>query len=104
MNDRGAAALGLSILFFVLMGSAAYYKDNGLYDVAHLQDEIASVRTEAERLRIANARMRGELDNLQEGDFHVEAIAREDLGLVKPNEVVYEFISSDTLANPLGQN
>ncbi|MDH5478109.1 MAG: septum formation initiator family protein [Nitrospinota bacterium] len=101
-SDRGSAALGLSILFFLVMGLAAYYKDNGLSDVAHLRQEISSISGQRERLTLENNRLQEELDNLSNGQFIVESIAREDLGLVRPDEVVYEFIDSKTLQNPLG--
>ncbi|MDH5508820.1 MAG: septum formation initiator family protein [Nitrospinota bacterium] len=101
-SNRGSAALGMSILFFGIMASAAYYKDNGLYDVGRLREEIGAIQLQNLRLTQENVRMRHELDNLKFGDFIVESIAREDLGLVKPNEVVYEFIYAKTLQDPLG--
>jgi len=103
-SNRGSAALGMSILFFAIMASAAYYKDNGLYDVGRLREEIAAIRMQSQILVRENKMMREELDGLKFGEFIVESITREDLGLVKPNEVVYEFIDSKILVDPLGRN
>ncbi|MDH5637044.1 MAG: septum formation initiator family protein [Nitrospinota bacterium] len=103
-SNRGSAALGMSILFFGIMASAAYYKDNGLYDVGRLHQEIGAIQQQRLRLSQENARIHDELDNLKFGEFIVESIAREELGLVRPNEVVYEFIDAKTLADPLGHN
>jgi len=103
-SDRGSAILGLSILFFAVMAFAAYYKDNGIHDISRLRSDITAIHQESDRLRLANANMRRELGALAADSFYVEAIARKSLGLVKPGEVVYEFVDSKSLRQPLGED
>lgn len=98
-RNKPKAFLGLSILFFLVVSATAYYKENGLGDVGKLNSEIASVKKEIREYSLEINRMRLELVSLNQSDDQVEAIAREQLGLVKPGEVVYEFIDAAKLAN-----
>ena len=96
-SDRGGAILGLSILFFTVMGAASYYKDNGINDLSSLRREIDQMRAQAVDIGRENARLQTELDNFRTGDYQVEKVARVSLGLVKPGEVTYEFVDAKTL-------
>jgi len=98
-RNKPRALLGLSIIFFFVVGATAYYKENGLADVDKLHMEIASVKREIQGYYLENNNIRLALVSLSESDDRVEAIAREQLGLVKPGEVVYEFIDAGKLAN-----
>lgn len=98
-RNKPKAFLGLAVIFFLVVTATAYYKENGLNDVGKLHSEIAAVKEEIRAFTFDNNRMRMELVSLSQSDDQVEAIAREQLGLVKPGEVVYEFIDADKLAN-----
>ncbi|HEB72438.1 MAG TPA: septum formation initiator family protein [Nitrospirae bacterium] len=98
-RNKPRAFLGLSIIFFLVVGATAYYKENGLVDVGKLHMEIASVKSQIKKYYLENNNIRRALVSLNKSDDRVEAIAREQLGLVKPGEVVYEFIDADKLVN-----
>ena len=60
--------------------------------------QICHLKEDREKIRIANARLREENQKLAEqiqrmnhNKKEVEKIAREELGLVKKGEVVYQF-------------
>ncbi|VAX16963.1 Cell division protein DivIC (FtsB), stabilizes FtsL against RasP cleavage [hydrothermal vent metagenome] len=97
-RNKSRAFLGLSIIFFLVVGATAYYKENGLADVGKLHLEIASVKNQIQKYYLENNNIRRALVSLNKNDDRVEAIAREQLGLVKPGEVVYEFIDAGKLA------
>jgi cell division protein FtsB len=98
-RNKPKAFLGLAIIFFLVVTATAYYKENGLDDVGKLHSEITAVKEEIRAFTFDNNQMRMELVSLSQSDDQVEAMAREHLGLVKPGEVVYEFIDADKLAN-----
>ncbi len=54
------------------------------------QDKVALER-EIERLATANAALAEEVRQFRTDPTKIESIAREELGLVKPGEIVYEF-------------
>jgi cell division protein FtsB len=53
--------------------------------------ERAAVEREIDQLTAANAALAEEVRNLRTDPARAEAIAREELGLVKPGDLVYEF-------------
>jgi len=75
-------------VFFVasLLLANAIAGENGLLDqVRHQRDHAALVRR-IEQLRDENGRLRDEARRLREDPGTIEAVARRELGLVKPGE------------------
>lgn len=100
--SRPSLLLGAAVVFFAAVVALAFVKENGLRDVANLQSEIAFVDAQAAGLKHENAMMARELASLNSSSAYAEAIARDSLGLVKPGEVVYEFIPAGQIARPAG--
>ncbi|MGK7345342.1 MAG: FtsB family cell division protein [Candidatus Nitrospinota bacterium M3_3B_026] len=96
-RSRPWILVSLAVVCFIAVTVTAYYKQNGLRDLRKLQSSIAKVEREIAEIRRENERNRMELYSLRQGDEYVEAVARESLGLVKPNEVVYEFVDAGKL-------
>ena len=80
--------LGISLL---LLGTAVLGRD-GLLAVIVNQRRIGDLQGEIEGLKEGNRLLRRQIRSLRSDLTSVERIAREDLGLVKPGETVYEFI------------
>lgn len=80
-------ALAVLALYFALFG--------GEYSVF----EVRSARAEAERLRAELAQLRAEndslrawADSLETDSATLERIARENLGMIRPGEVLYRLV------------
>jgi cell division protein FtsB len=87
----------LFILFFTVFG------ERGLLRIFHLSKDRLELQKKADQLKAENEQMRREVEALQGNRRYLESIARKDFGLVRPNEVIYQFSSSPTLhtvANP----
>ena len=56
-------------------------------DVSQLEDKLAQQKDANARAALANARLASEVRDLQEGLEMVEERARQELGMVKPNEI-----------------
>ena len=78
----------LFILFFTVFG------ERGLLRIFHLSKDRQELQKKAEQLRAENDRMKREVEALQGDRRYLESIARKDFGLVRPNEVIYQFPSS----------
>jgi cell division protein FtsB len=63
----------------------------GLPRLRSLQRELLDVNEENEELRRDIARLRTEVHSLQNDPAAVERIARDELGMVRKNEVVFQF-------------
>jgi len=75
----------LFILFFTIFG------DRGLLRIYHLNKERQQLQKKAEELKSENEKLRKEIEALKDDRRYLESIARRDFGLVRPNEVIYQF-------------
>tara|TARA_B100000959_G_scaffold274629_1_gene326773 strand:- start:8351 stop:8668 length:318 start_codon:yes stop_codon:yes gene_type:complete len=98
-NNRAVTVFTISIIFFILTTTLAYYKENGIRTMLDLSTEIENINYEITMLKLENRKIEMERMSLYQKGLHVEAMAREDLGLVKKGEVVYEFIETNGLVN-----
>ena len=60
-------------------------------DVSQLQDKLAEQKEVNARAALANERLASEVNDLKEGLEMVEERARQELGMVKPNEVFVQI-------------
>lgn len=79
-----AGCLGF-ILFFTVFG------ERGLLRIYEMRQEKARIDSKVEQLLKENDILRQEITSLHNDRRYIERIARKDLGLVKPNEVIYQF-------------
>ncbi len=60
-------------------------------EVSHLRDRLESQRDANTKAQAANERLSSEVKDLQEGIEMVEERARQELGMVKPNEILVQI-------------
>ncbi|HUT53196.1 MAG TPA: septum formation initiator family protein [bacterium] len=77
--------LVLIILAFTVFG------DRGLLNLVRYQQERQELLSRAQKLREENRELRAEIERLQNDPAHIERLAREELGMVKPGELVIQF-------------
>lgn len=73
------------ILFFTVFG------ERGLLRIYEMRQEKQRIDGKVTELKTENDKLRTEIAALHNDRYHLERIARKDLGLVKPNEVIYQF-------------
>jgi len=78
-------------LFFIFL---TIFGQNGLLQIGDLKKARMILTKEIFALQEENYALRREIKGLKEDPFFVEKVAREELDLVRPNEVVYQFVSS----------
>ncbi|MGA1864090.1 MAG: FtsB family cell division protein [bacterium] len=77
--------------FFIFL---TIFGKNGLLEVGDLKKVRLLLTEEVLALREENDTLRKEIKGLKEDPFFIEKAAREELNLVRPNELVYYFDSS----------
>ena len=77
--------LVLAILSFTVFGQ------RGLLNMVRYKKEKQELVEEAARLKQENQKLRLEIDRLQSDYTYIERLAREELGMVKPEEIVFQF-------------
>ncbi len=80
--------IALSLVFNSLFG------DMGLIQVLRQRTLLARLRVEVQDLRAANERLTGDIDDLKRDPYRIERIAREELGLTRPGEILFLFDDS----------
>lgn len=73
------------ILFFTVFG------ERGILRIYEIKQEKQRIDGTVDLLRTENDKLRSEIALLRNDRSYLERIARKELGLVKPNEVIYQF-------------
>jgi len=85
------ALLGL----FVLLQYRLWLGDGGITERQSLEEQVADDGEENQRLARRNKALADRVIELQEGEEMLEAVAREELGLVREGEEFILFIDSE---------
>ena len=83
----------LFILFFTVFG------DRGLLRIYHLNLEKQNIQKHLEELKNENEKLKREIEALKTDRRYLESIARKDFGLVRRNETIYQFPSTEKPEN-----
>ena len=74
-----------------VLAVASVLGNRSLVQVYQMNRTRAALEEEIARLKEVNAALAHEARSLQEDPSRLEGLAREDLGLVKPGETIYQF-------------
>lgn len=85
----------LFLILFVYLQAILWIGDGSLADVWRLKKAIAELKEENKQLSERNQKLINEVEALRSGTELIENHAREDLGLVKENEIFYHVIDDD---------
>jgi cell division protein FtsB len=84
--------LPIAVLVVAVIGAPVLiFSPQGLPRLRGLQKELADVDDENAELRRDIDSLRGRVERLRDDPGAVERIARDDLGLVRQSEVVFQF-------------
>jgi cell division protein FtsB len=74
---------------------------HGVRDLLVLRHARAQLEAERERVQAENRDLQGTIEKLQSDDAYLQRLIRKELGLARPNELIYRFSSdnSSALAN-----
>ena len=81
-----------SLCFFVVLIALAIFGDGGWLAVHRARRDVLHLQEEIVRLGEGNKQLRQEITDLRTDPSTLERIARDELGMGRPGEVVYEII------------
>jgi cell division protein FtsB len=85
-------ALPIAILALAMVGAPILiFEPEGLPRMRRLSQELSDANAEIAELRRSVALLRVQVDDLRSDPAAVERIARTELGLVRKNEIVFQF-------------
>jgi len=98
-------AAGILLLTAMAVAAAlAVFGHNGFMRLADLREKRDEIRQENLKLQEQNKDLRRQVEFLHHDARYLERIAREELGLVAPNEIVFRFsqVPDDAAAGKTG--
>jgi cell division protein FtsB len=92
MDWRFRLVIGLLLVAFVALQYRLWVGEGSLAEVSGLKAQLAEQQAELAELKARNQLLRQEIDALKEGLEAVEARARGELGMIKEGETFYQII------------
>jgi cell division protein FtsB len=77
---------------FLLLSLLAMAGERGFFEVYQFNRHLQHVESRIQALEVENERMRLQLTGLRSDPYQIEKLAREDLGLVRPDEIIFEIV------------
>jgi cell division protein FtsB len=67
------------------------FGDNGLVELSHLRSSQGDLIKANEQLTQENMRLYRTIDRLQNDLSYIENVARQELGMIRPDELIFKF-------------
>jgi cell division protein FtsB len=84
--------IGGGIGCFLLLSLLAMAGERGFFEVYKYSRHLERVESRIRTLEEENKRLRMQAAGLRSDPYQVEKLAREDLGLARPDEVIFEIV------------
>ncbi len=93
MTGRGKRRAVAVALVVALAGYAAVFSgEYSLLDVRRTKAELADMRVELDSLRTVTTALRAKVDSLENDNFVLERLAREEHGMIREGDLLYRFV------------
>jgi cell division protein FtsB len=79
------------ILFLVALLAMTVFGQRGLLHMTRLKEEHRLFEESNQRLQKENLSLKKQIEQLKNDRHHLEELARDELGLAKENELIYEL-------------
>ncbi|MBA3013634.1 MAG: septum formation initiator family protein [Proteobacteria bacterium] len=76
--------------FIFALGLVVYFAPYGCREYLALRNDLTQIQTEITTLQTQNQELKNEISHLKNDSSYVEKIAREEFGMIKKNEIVFE--------------
>lgn len=89
-TDRKKVLL-YSVLIVTVVGAWSVFGPYGALKYYGVANELHEIQSQNEQLRETNTALQQEIHKLKNDPVYLEEVARREFGLIKKNEVIYEF-------------
>lgn len=91
INVRKKHLFILLLCVFLLFGFFTFFGEKGILHLLRMQKELARIKETNLKMEEENQRLKEEVRRLQYEKRYIEEIARKELGMVKEEEILYQF-------------
>jgi cell division protein FtsB len=92
IEKQHRVVIGGGIGCFLLLSLLAMAGDRGFFEVYQFNHHLQHVERRIQALEVENERLRVQVTGLRSDPYQMEKLAREDLGLVRPDEIILEIV------------
>ena len=78
-----------TVIALVALGVGSVFGDRGMLNMLSEREKVDALRAELEGLRAENSQLSAEIADLRTSPRAIERLAREELGLARPDETVF---------------
>jgi len=78
-----------TVIALLALGVGSVFGDRGILNMLDERGKVETLRDELDELRAENARLSAEISDLRTSPRAIERLAREELGLARPDETVF---------------
>ena len=79
------------LVLLLILGLLTFLGDKGVLQLLRLQKELSRIKEANKGTEAENRKLREEVRRLQNEKRYIEEIARKELGMVKEDEIIYQF-------------
>jgi len=84
--------IGGGVGCFLLLSVLAMVGERGYFEVYEFARHLEHIESRIGILEGENKRLQMQVTGLRADPYHVEKLAREDLGLARPDELIFEIV------------
>ncbi len=81
----------LLLLVFLSLAALIFLPGRGLLSYVQAKRELQKIEEQKAAIIAQNKAYRTEIEKMKTDDSYVEKVAREEYGLQKPNEIIFDF-------------
>lgn len=88
MGIRQNILIAVAVTAVIVMFFMIVFGDNGLVDLRLLKNKQEHLQLRNEQLAGENLQLRRQIDRLKNDPAYIESIARQELGMIAPDEII----------------
>jgi cell division protein FtsB len=81
----------LILSLFIALGLLTFFGEKGVLRLLHLHKELEEIKRRNLKIEEENRKLMEEVKRLESDKRYIEEIARKELGLIKEDEIIYQF-------------
>jgi cell division protein FtsB len=90
MLNKKILTLACAVLLFILLG-ITIFGQRGLLHLFRIKEEVKTLEEHNKQLKAENLALKKQIDQLKSNHRYLEDLARDELGLAKQDELIYEL-------------
>ncbi|MCP4298126.1 MAG: septum formation initiator family protein [Proteobacteria bacterium] len=87
---------GLGLIFSISVIAISIFSDKGLLQLKELKQVESSLIIEIEKLKQENLEWKEKVKSLKTNRTYLESLAREELGMIKRDEISIQIVDNDS--------